>query len=172
MDRVKVGGVLQGKGLAAIWVTGVPDRPGVAGEIFRVLSVRGINVEFIVHSTDQRSQGHVTFCVERKDLEESLSLLQRHREGIGFGEIAYRRDVGLVSVFGPHFRERRGIAATMFAALGRAEINILAISTSVSTVSCLVAEQQIPAAVEALARVFDIPGGGTGAGTPTGSAPG
>ncbi len=144
--------------MAAIRVSGIPDRPGAVAEIFRVLSGRGINVEFIVHSMDQSLQGHVTFCVDRKDLEESLSLLERHREGIGFGETRYTRDVGIVSVFGPHFRERRGVASTMFAALGKARVKILAISTSVSTVSCLVTEQELPAAVEALGQAFEIPG--------------
>lgn len=158
-DRVKIGGIIQGRGLAAIWVTGIPDRPGAAGEIFQVLSSRGINVEFIVHSMDQSRQGHMTFCVDRKDLEDSLSFLERHREEIGFEVTRYTRDVGIVSVFGPHFRERRGIASTMFAALGKARVNILAISTSVSTVSCLVTEQELPAALDALGEAFEIPGG-------------
>jgi len=159
MEKVKIGGILQARGLASIGVTGIPDRPGVASRIFLTLANHRINVEFIVHAMDARGQSHVTFCVDRKHLEESLSHMDRHREEIGGAHILHHRDMAIVSIFGPHFRERHGIAGTFFNALGSAKINIIAISTSVSTVSCLIAEKDLPTAVAALSQAFELPGG-------------
>lgn len=159
MEKVKIGGILQSKGLASVSVTAIPDRPGVASRIFRTLGKHRINVEFIVHTIDERGRSHVGLCVDRKDLHDALSLMEKNREKIGCTEIIHNRHVGLVSIFGPHFRERAGIAGIFFHALGSSDINILAISTSISTCSCLIAEEDMPAAVAALSAAFELPGG-------------
>jgi aspartokinase len=158
VEKVRIGGVLQARGLASIGVTGIPDRPGVASRIFLTLANHRINVEFIVHAMDELGKSHVTFCVDRKQMEECLGLLHRHRDEIGCSDILHHRDMAIVSIFGPHFRERHGIAGTFFNALGSAQVNILAISTSVSTVSCLIGERDLPCAVSALSQAFELPG--------------
>ncbi len=63
----------------------------------------------------------------------------------------------MISIFGPDFRERPGIAGTMFSALGAREINILAISTSISTVSCVIDIDRLGDAVDAMRETFDMP---------------
>ena len=65
--------------------------------------------------------------------------------------------MGLISIFGPDFRQRPGIAGEMFAALGQADINIQAISTSISTISCVVQAAHVPKAVKALQDTFEMP---------------
>jgi len=57
----------------------------------------------------------------------------------------------------PHFGERPGIAGTMFSALASAGINILAISTSISTASCLIDVYDMDEAVEVLQETFELP---------------
>ena len=65
--------------------------------------------------------------------------------------------MGVVSIFGPDFRQRPGIAGRMFTALLQAGIPIKGISASISTVSCLVSGPQVGGAVEALEAVFSKP---------------
>jgi aspartate kinase len=159
VERVKIGGILQSTGLAGINVTGIVDRPGVASRIFQTLAQHRINVEFIAHSMDERGRSHVAFCVEKRFMKDAVTLLEQARDEIGFAQILHRAGVGTVSIFGPHFRERHGIAGTFFKALASARINILSISTSISTISCVILEEELPAAVESLSRAFDLPGG-------------
>ena len=159
MKKVKIGGILQGRGLASISITSIPDRPGIASLIFRTLGSHGINVEFIVHTIDEQVSSHITLCVDRKDLEETLFLMESQRDVISYKALLHNSQVGLISIFGPHFRERPGLAGIFFRALASAEVNILAISTSVSTCSCLIEETDIAKAVTALSQAFDLPGG-------------
>ena len=159
LKKVKIGGILQGKGLANIRLASIPDRPGVAARIFQTLGAARINVEFIVHSMDEREQSHLSFCVDRKDFHDAFSLLERQKEEIGCVEVIGNRTVGTVSIFGPHFREYPGIAGAFFKALGADGINVLAISTSISTCTCLIEEKNMAAAVAALSQAFDLPGG-------------
>jgi aspartokinase len=159
VKKIKIGGILQGKGLASIRITAIPDRSGVASIIFRTLGSHGINVEFIVHTIDERGCSLLTLCVDRKDLQEALFLVESRRNEICFVDVLDNAKVGLISIFGPHFREQAGIAGIFFHALGEAQINILAISTSVSTCSCLIEEKDMPDAVTALSQAFELPGG-------------
>lgn len=136
---------------------GIPDRPGVAGAILSALGREGVNVEFIVQCIDLNNQDHVVFCVARDDLEAALDLLGKIRPRLGAKEVTHEPEVGIVSIFGPDFRERPGIAGAMFNALASVGINILAISTSISTVSCVVNANRLLEAVKVLEGTFDMP---------------
>jgi aspartokinase len=65
--------------------------------------------------------------------------------------------VAIVSIFGPDFRERPGIAGSMFDALAASGINIMAISTSISTVSCVIESDELEAGLNSLRDTFDLP---------------
>lgn len=155
--KIKIGGIIRNSNLAKIGVMGIPDRPGVAGAILSALGRESINVEFIVQCIDLNNNDHVVFCVARDDLEVALSTLERIKSELGAKEVIYNPEVGIVSIFGPDFRERPGIAGAMFSVLASAGINILAISTSISTVSCVIDANLLPQAVEALEKTFDMP---------------
>lgn len=157
MKKVKIGGVIRNSNLAKVGVMGIPDRPGVAGAILSALGREGINVEFIVQCIDLNSYDHVVFCVARDDVGTTLSILEQIKLRLGAKEVIHNPEVGIVSIFGPDFRERPGIAGAMFNALASAGINILAISTSISTVSCVLDAKRISEAVRVIEQTFDMP---------------
>lgn len=156
-QKIKIGGILQNRNLAKIGVMSIPDRPGVAGTLLSALGERGINVPFIVHTIDLNNLDNIVICVHPEDLTAALEVLHTIKETVGAKEIVHDRQVGIVSVFGPHFGERPGIAGTMFSALASAGINILAISTSISTASCLIDVCEMDEAVEVLQEAFELP---------------
>jgi aspartate kinase len=155
--KTQIGGIMHSDGLAMIGVLAMPSRPGLAGKILSVMGSKNVNVQFIVQLVDKDGKDYVVFCVERKDLETALDLLADIKEEVSAQEIAHDASVGLVSIFGPDFRQRPGIAGEMFAALGQADINIQAISTSISTISCVIQAIQVPEAVKILQDTFEMP---------------
>ena len=155
--KVKIGGIMSNGGLAKVGVMSVPDRPGVAAAILNRLGEQGVNVQFIVQCIDLENRDHVVLCVGRDDLQPALEALEAVKEEIGAQKIIHNPEVGIVSVFGPDFRERPGIAAEVFQALASEGINILAISTSISTVSCVIAEELLDQAAEVLGETFILP---------------
>jgi len=156
-QKIKIGGIIQKRHLAKIGVMSIPDRPGVAGALFSALGERGINVPFIVHTIDINNLDNIVLCVAPEDLGAALDALNTVKETIGAKEIVYVGEVGIVSVFGPHFGERPGIAGAMFSALASVGINILAISTSISSISCVVDINDMDEAVRALEEAFELP---------------
>jgi aspartate kinase len=157
MVKIRIGGIMQNGHLALLNVTAVPDRPGIAASILGQVGSRGINVQFIVQCIDHAQQDQVALCVDRDDLPVALEIVRRIAPEIEAGRVDTVREVAIVSIFGPDFRERPGIAGAMFDALAARQINILAISTSISTVSCVVVSAKLDDALHALRETIDLP---------------
>ncbi len=157
MGKVKIGGIIQSEQLAQVGIMSMPDQPGSVGKIFRALGKEGISIQFIVQTMDLHGRGNAIFCIHQGDLEETVKVLDRIHPLVGSEKVVYHSPVGIISIFGPHFREKPSIAGTMFSALGDAGVNILAISTSISTLSCVIEEKLLPQAVQAISEAFELP---------------
>lgn len=157
MEKIRIGGIMQNAHLALLNVTAVPDRPGIASAILGGLGEHGVNVQFIVQCIDQSQRDQIALCVDRDDLPTALGILGRVAPELDAAQVASHPEAAIVSIFGPDFRERPGIAGTMFDALAREGINILAISTSISTVSCVIDSENLEFALNALRDTFDLP---------------
>jgi aspartokinase len=155
--KVKVGGIMANSGLATVSILSLPIRPDVAGTVLHALGRQSINIEFVVHNLDLEGNGNMTFCIDQKDLEAALEVLEGVKPLIEAKGISYHPNVAVISVFGPHFRERPMISGLMFNALGTAGINVLAISTSISSCSCLIQADQAEDAMRALHETFEAP---------------
>lgn len=155
--RIRIGGIIHWPNLVLLGIMDFPDRPGTAAQIFSALGRNGVNVPFIVQSIDLEQRTHVVFCVARGDYERAMASLYAVREYLGGAVIVEEPEVALVSVFGPDFRERPGIAGAVFSSIAGEGVNILAISTSISTVSCLVHQDKLAQSLEALKATFVLP---------------
>jgi len=158
MKKIKLGGIIEHTDLSLVSIENIPDRPGVAGLIFQSLGRRGLNVEFIMHCLNQRGESQVILCVTRSAADEALAVLNELKPEIQFLNLHSNPDIAVVSIFGPHFRERPGIAGSFFAALNAQQINIMAISTSISTCSCVISASDLSKAVQAIEQAFEVPG--------------
>jgi aspartate kinase len=158
MKKKKLGGIIEHTGLSLISIENIPAHPGMAGLTFQSLSHRGINVEFIIQGQNRKGISQILFCVSRARAEEVLVILNHIKSQIGDPEFTVYSEIAVVSIFGPHFREVPGIAGTFFSALNAKSINILAISTSISTCSCVIPSSRLSEAIKAIGEAFDIPG--------------
>ena len=157
VPKVKAGGIIRNDGLAKIGIMSAPDRPGLAAAVLRTLGEEGINTEFVVQCIDLSDHSHVILCVAEDDLDAALAALKPVKTKVKAEAIISQRKMTLLSVFGPDFRERPSIAAKVFEALASVGINIMAISTSISTVSCLVDGDMVDNAIVALREQFEVP---------------
>ena len=157
MPKVKAGGIIRNERLAKIGVMSIPDQCGLASDVLRALGDKGINVEFIVQCIDLAGNSHIVLCVGEDNLDAALAALKPVKNKVRAEDIISQRNVAVVSVFGPDFRERPAIAAIVFEAMASAGINIMAISTSISTVSCLIDGSQVDDAIVALRQHFELP---------------
>jgi aspartokinase len=156
-EKIKVGGVIQNDQLASISVLAMKDRPGIAAAVLDALGERNLNVQFVVQVIDHEEHDQMVLCVDRADLPDCLAALNGLRPNVQPAAVLPRPDVAAIAIFGPDFRERPGIAGRMFRALAARGINILAISTSISTVNCIISLSDLKEAYAAICEQFDLP---------------
>lgn len=137
-------------------VFGVPDRPGVASEIFGRLAEENVNVDMIIQSGSRDLRQDISFTCgrdERNKVERVLSELIRLLPAENFTIVD---TIAKVSVVGAGMISHPGVAATMFKVLSDIGANIGMISTSEIKISCIVDEMQVNEAVLALHTAFGL----------------
>ena len=148
-------GVAHDTNVAKLAARGVPDEPGVAYRIFAALADANIDVDMIVQSASvQKDKNDILFTVAKTDMAEALGVLENLKASMPFDKVDLEVNVAKVSIVGAGMLGSPGIAAGMFGALAEAGINIGVISTSEISISCLVPEQKVAEAVNAIHSRF------------------
>ena len=155
-DRIKVTGIAYQSNIAKVTVRAVPDRPGMAAELFEPLSAVGISVDTIVQNTSVERLTDISFTVDRSDLQKTLRELDSVTNEMGAGEVVTDPTLASISVVGSGMQNTPGYASRMFRVLSEARINIEMITTSEIRISCIIAEAQVPEAVRLLHSGFDL----------------
>jgi aspartate kinase len=142
------------KDVSRILLRGVPDRPGIAAEIFGELGTRGFNVEMVVTTGGTRGTADICLAVTQSQQSAVREALQHGPGAIIAADIAVDNQVALVSIVGPSLAKVPGVAGRTFKALSGRGINIDVISTSLVSVTCLIARDRAEEAVAALEGEF------------------
>jgi len=140
--------------VAKITLHSVPDKPGIAAEIFGKLGNEGFNVELVVSGISYKGKVDVSFAVAENELGPIHTLLEKIKDEIGAEKVSHNSGIALVSIAGHQLAQTPGMAGIMFNALSKAGINIDTISTSMSSVTCVVSQDKAKEAVDALRREF------------------
>lgn len=148
-------GVTSDINVAKITVNGVPDVPGAAYQIFDALARANITVDMIVQSSSKdNSRNDIVFTVTKSDLGDAIEALEKLKNEMGLEGVEVEANVAKVSVVGAGMLGNPGIAAGMFGALAKASVNLMIISTSEITISCLIAKDDVMKAVNAIHQHF------------------
>ena len=142
--------------ITKVTLEGVPDRPGIAAEVFGSLGSLGFNLELVVSTGGSGGRADISLAIARADQEAAVRALESIREEIGARSLAINSKVALVSIVGQHLSTEPGIAGRMFRALSSHGINIEVISTSMSSVSCMIEEDRADEALAALKGEFKL----------------
>ncbi|MDP6976228.1 MAG: aspartate kinase [Acidimicrobiales bacterium] len=156
MEQAIVSAVTHDASEAKMTIAGVPDRPGVAGTLFRALADHDVNVDLIVQNVSAQGVTDISFTVPRDEIERTLEETRKLVAEVGAVGVDADPDIARVSIVGAGMRTNPGVAATMFETLADHGVNIQMISTSAIRVSCVVAESQVEEAVAALHDAFDL----------------
>lgn len=155
--RVEAGGLIYKDNLAMVGIVGIPTHPGIGGHYFSMLADSGIHVELIVNLFDGEKFDHILVCVNCEDLDSTLEISRKIHEEVGSQSVIHDRQVALVCISSLDFDESQVIAGHMFQTLGDNNINIKGISTSVSSVTCLIHADDLAKAVSVLRQAFIFP---------------
>jgi aspartate kinase len=156
MEQAIVSGVVDDDSEAKVTVSGVPDRPGIAAQLFRTLADADINVDMIVQNVSAAGVTDISFTVPREDLAQGTEITSTIAQEIGAAGVTTDERIARVSLIGAGMKSNPGVAATMFEVLAGQGVNIEMISTSAIRISCVIPEDDLETAVTALHEAFEL----------------
>jgi aspartate kinase len=157
MEGVVIRGVSLDKNQAKITVVEVPDRPGMAAQVFKAVAEANINVDMIVQNISHNPSSPATdisFTVDKPDLLKACKTIEAIKEQIGCREVMANEKIGKLSIVGVGIRSHPGVAAKMFETLAAAGVNIDMISTSEIKISVTIDLARGEDAMRALHEAF------------------
>jgi aspartate kinase len=157
MEKLQIGGIMQSDGRALVKILSVPDHASVAGTVLGAMAARSINIELLVESFDLDDYANFALVIDQKDLDQALEVMEGIRPTIDAKVVSYTPDVAVLTVFGHHLREKPHVHGLMFSSMASVGIGSLAISTSISSVSCVLPGRDLETAVQALSKAFAFP---------------
>ncbi|MDH7602835.1 MAG: aspartate kinase [Armatimonadota bacterium] len=154
--RNPVRGIAHDMDVTRLTVVGVPDRPGIAAQIFHALAEANINVDVIVQNVSSEGRTDLSFTVADADFEKAKKAIEPVIEQLGAKGLLTDQNVAKVSIVGSGMRSSPGYADKMFSALAAEGINILSITTSEIRITCLIERDKVKRAVRALHKAFEL----------------
>jgi aspartate kinase len=154
MNDVLVSGVSYDKNEAKITLLRVPDRPGLAAQIFGPIADAHIVVDMIIQNASEDGTTDLTFTVPKADHKKALAIVEKTLPAVNAKGIKVDPDIAKVSVVGVGMRTHAGVAAKMFEVLAREGINIEMISTSEIKISVVIDAKYTELAVRVLHKAF------------------
>lgn len=149
-------GVAHDDNVAKIAILGVPNNPGIAHNIFSALADKAIGVDMIVQSIRniEKNVTDMVFTIASDDLSQAKPIIDEVADKLNAIAVLIEEDVAKVSIVGAGMLGNPGIAARMFGALAKANVNMEAISTSEISISCLIKGDQLKVAANAIHKEF------------------
>jgi aspartate kinase len=154
MDDVLVSGVSYDKNEAKLTLLRVPDRPGLAAQIFGPIADAHIVVDMIIQNASEDGTTDLTFTVPKADHKKALAIVEKTLPAVHAKGVEVDTDIAKISVVGVGMRTHAGVAAKMFEVLGREGINIEMISTSEIKISVVIDAKYTELAVRVLHDEF------------------
>jgi len=152
----KARGIAYDTNVSKVTVVGVPDHPGIAAAIFEPLARANISVDTIVQNASINNITDLTFTVTRSDLLKAMSIVEPVVKSVGGKQCVTDSTLAKVSVVGTGMQNTPGYAASMFRALHEQGINIQLITTSEIRITCIISEDKVKDAVQALHQAFKL----------------
>jgi len=145
--------------LIAVGGPGIVGLPDVVGRTFSTTAAVRANVLLISQSS---SQNDICFIVASPDAKRTVEALrQQFAQDLAHHKVEHITldpNIAIVAVVGENMRGTVGVAGRTFSALGREEVNIIAIAqgSSESNISFVVASQHMSKALAAVHREFSL----------------
>jgi aspartate kinase len=141
MEDVVIRGVSLDKNQAKVTLIGVPDKPGVAAQVFKALADSSINVDMIVQNVSHGAGApstDISFTVDKPDLLKATRVIDGLKAAVMLRDVVADENIGKLSIVGVGMRSHSGVAAKIFEVLAHHGINIDMISTSEIKISVVI----------------------------------
>ncbi|MDR0308602.1 MAG: aspartate kinase [Coriobacteriales bacterium] len=151
-----VTGIVADLSKVKVTLRGVPDRIGLAAELFTTIAEGGVMVDMIVQNISEFGTTDISFTVPESELPRLRPILDGAIEQLGAREYIIKEEMVKLSVVGAGMQSSPGIAAQMFRVLAEAGVNIDMIATSSIRISVVVGYDKVERVMQALHTAYGL----------------
>jgi len=156
MEDILVRGISLDRHQAKLSIAGVRDKPGIAARIFSDIGAAHIIVDMIVQNASIDGTTDISFTIHEDELENARTILMPLLGELGAKRLNTASAMAKLSVVGIGMRSHSGVAARLFACLGRAGINIQMVSTSEIKIAIIIDETEAERAARLIHAEFGL----------------
>lgn len=128
---------------ALIAIEDLPDKPGVAAQIFKKISEAGINVEIITQGGGNGEKADISFVTKKDDLEEALIISEKIAKDLGGAKVTGIDDLAMISLVGPIKQNKLLITSKVLTTLKKNQVKPVVITGSDIKISFLIKEENL-----------------------------
>jgi len=155
LEALTLTGISVTENQARITIHGVPDRFGIAAEMFETIGRVGLFVDMIVQGNDgEGDTTSVSFTVDAKEMEQAVAIARKIQAQHSMGDVQSCGQIAKVTVSGIGLRSHTNVATKLFDQLASADINVEMINTSELQVNAVIQSQHLETATERLREAF------------------
>ena len=155
MEQVVIRGVSVERNQAKVTIKGVPDKPGNASRIFNAIADAGIIIDMIVQNVSAEGTTDISFTLNKDELPRAKAALEALACETGM-TFSAQDGIAKLSVVGIGMRSHSGVAAKVFEALAKGNINIQMISTSEIKIAVIIDEAVCAEAANVVHETFGL----------------
>ncbi len=156
MENVLVRGIALNNNEAKVTIVGVPDKPGIAAQVFKTFAANNINVDMIIQNKSTSNKTDLSFTIIKNDLRKTLPIVKKAARKVNARGVTTDENIAKISIVGVGMRSHSGVAFKVFSALADEKINIDMISTSEIKISCVIDNKKAKQAVRAIHKKFNL----------------
>jgi aspartate kinase len=156
MEQAIISGIAHDDSEAKVTIVGVPDRPGIAAQVFRPLANAGVRVDMIVQNVSTDGRTDISFTLPEDELPAAERILAAVGNDVGWKGLVADPEIAKVSLVGAGMKSDPSVVAEMFDALADEGINIEIISTSSIRISCVIRSALLERAVRVVHDRFGL----------------
>jgi len=155
MEQLQLSDISMSDDQARITLSGVPDSPGLAGNVFSHVAAAGVNVDMIVQSCDgYQGITSISFTIPRQQYQQCLKVVESFKQQFGVHTVTGSPQICKLSVSGIGLRSHTSVAIGMFQALANSGVNVDMINTSELRVNVVVDSASARQALASLTERF------------------
>lgn len=155
--KIECGGLTRRADLVLVEFRGFEPLHGHRRNVLKRFGDYAIPLCYLVVGWDAEDAENLAICLNESDLERAEPLLAMLSNEIAPRRVVTWHPVTILTVYGPHFLERYGLANEFIATLADHKLTVLSICSSVNSVSFVVHECDVDMTVHALAERFNWP---------------
>lgn len=156
LEKPIISGISYDMSQAKVTLLGVPDKPGVAAQVFSAIAQASVNIDTIIQNVSEAGLTDISFTVESDDLPAAQKVVDALIPVLDARGSVYDADMATVSLVGAGMKTHPGVAAEMFGVMSKNKINLEMISTSPIKISCVIKKDQAEMAVTELHKHFKL----------------